>query len=191
MRAGSEQQTGVEAQRNSAHFGAVDPLRHDKELFADLERLIVLLPVILPVGVAHGRGFHLKLRLHGIEQPRAVLVILNIEFNARNALIAFLERGIDIVPILAVIFKEGLEIVLVFDDKAVNAEGGEPVAGFVGVFAFYRYFGVIHLCSILKTAPACKKVFSFFARCNATFFVKTSFHEKSRYARQKVRTGRF
>ena len=26
---------------------------------------------------------------------------------------------------------------------------------------------------------------------NATFFMKTCFHEKSRYARQKVRTGRF
>ena len=32
-----------------------------------------------------------------------------------------------------------------------------------------------------------KKVFDFFARFkNATFFVKTSFHEKSRYARQKA-----
>jgi hypothetical protein len=37
-----------------------------------------------------------------------------------------------------------------------------------------------------------KKVFDFFARFkNATFFVKTGFHEKSRYARQKVRTGHF
>ena len=37
-----------------------------------------------------------------------------------------------------------------------------------------------------------KKVCDFFARLkNATFFVKTSFHEKSRYARQKVRTGHF
>ena len=32
-----------------------------------------------------------------------------------------------------------------------------------------------------------KKVFDFFARFkNATFFVKTGFHEKSRYARQKA-----
>jgi len=37
-----------------------------------------------------------------------------------------------------------------------------------------------------------KKVFDFFARFKkATFFVKTGFHEKSRYARQKVRTGHF
>ena len=37
-----------------------------------------------------------------------------------------------------------------------------------------------------------KKVCDFFARLkNATFFVKTSFQEKSRYARQKVRTGHF
>ena len=32
-----------------------------------------------------------------------------------------------------------------------------------------------------------EKVFDFFARFkNATFFVKTGFHEKSRYARQKA-----
>ena len=154
MRAGSEQQAGVEAQRNLALLGAFDPLRHNKKLLADLERLIVLLPVVFPVGIAHGRGFHLKLRLHGVEQPSTVLVVLNIEFNARNALIAFLQRGIDIVPILAVIFKEGLKIVLVFNYKSVNAEGGQPVAGLVGVFAFYSYFGVIHLCSILKIATA-------------------------------------
>jgi hypothetical protein len=39
-----------------------------------------------------------------------------------------------------------------------------------------------------ETAPQrVKKVFDFFARFkNATFFVKTGFHEKSRYARQKA-----
>jgi len=36
-------------------------------------------------------------------------------------------------------------------------------------------------------AQRVKKVFDFFARFkNATFFVKTGFHEKSRYARQKA-----
>jgi len=43
-----------------------------------------------------------------------------------------------------------------------------------------------------RVFSACKKVYDFFARFKyATFFVKTSFHEKSRYARQKVRTGHF
>ena len=84
-----------------------------KELFADLERLIIPFQ-LFSQSASHTGAVFTSTRLHGIEQPRAVLVILNIEFNARNALIAFLERGIDIVPILAVIFKEGLEIVLRF-----------------------------------------------------------------------------
>jgi hypothetical protein len=36
-----------------------------------------------------------------------------------------------------------------------------------------------------------KSVTFLHASKNATFFVKTGFHEKSRYARQKARTGRF
>jgi len=43
-----------------------------------------------------------------------------------------------------------------------------------------------------RLISARKKVRDFLhASKNATFFVKTSFYEKSRYARQKVRTGRF
>ena len=39
----------------------------------------------------------------------------------------------------------------------------------------------------LPFCSACQKSFDFFARFkNATFFVKTGFHEKSRYARQKA-----
>ena len=47
-----------------------------------------------------------------------------------------------------------------------------------------------HSCG--RSFQRIKKVCDFFARFkNATFFAKTSFHEKSRYARQKVRTGHF
>jgi len=50
--------------------------------------------------------------------------------------------------------------------------------------------GARHFCR--PGSQRIKKVIDFFARFkNATFFVKTSFHEKSRYARQKVRTGHF
>ena len=67
MRARAEQKAGVEAKGHPALLGAVDPFRHDEELFADLKRLIVLLPVIFPVRVAHGRCFHLELRPDGCE----------------------------------------------------------------------------------------------------------------------------
>ena len=50
-------------------------------------------------------------------------------------------------PSFALIIQKGLEIVLVFDDKAVDAEGREPVADLICVFAFYRDFRIIHIPS--------------------------------------------
>ena len=144
MRARAEQESRVEAQGHPAPVGAVYPLRYDEELFANLYGLVVLLPVILPVGVAHGREPQLELRPDGVKQRRALVAVLDVKLNARHAPVAFLEGGVDIVPVLAVIFKKGSEIILVFDDKAGDAEGREPVADLVGVPAFYRYFRVVH-----------------------------------------------
>lgn len=43
-----------------------------------------------------------------------------------------------------------------------------------------------------RVFSACKKVYDFFARFKyATFFVKLTLHEKSRFARQKVLTDVF
>ena len=47
-------------------------------------------------------------------------------------------------------------------------------------------------CSkILPASSVSKKSVTFLHAINATFFVKLTLHEKSRCARQKVRTGHF
>ena len=77
------------------------------------------------------------------------------------------------------------------DHQFFYAVSGRTDAGNISVQCKNAYEKGVQIFSALLFQRV-KKAIGFFARFKyATFFVKLTLHEKSRYARQKVRTGHF
>ena len=121
----------------------VQPLGHDQQLFADGQRLVILLPVVFPVlvldiGQLHvqraevGRGVlraqRGKLVLQMADGLRHGRALLQIQPDLREPLHLLLEPFVHIVPVLAVFLEKFVELILIVHDKAVKAEHGQPVA---------------------------------------------------------------
>ena len=144
MRAGAEDHAGVEQNLDAVlRVLRVQPLRHDQQLFADGQRLVILLPVVFPVlvldiGQLHvqraevGRGVlraqRGKLVLQMADGLRHGRALLQIQPDLREPLHLLLEPFVHIVPVLAVFLEKFVELILIVHDKAVKAEHGQPVA---------------------------------------------------------------
>ena len=140
VRAGAEDHARVEQDDDTVLrvFG-VEPFRHDKQLLADGEGLIILFPVVFPVLIADiGERDLKRAKVDGgivapedgqIVAKRADLLrrcgaVLQIEADLGKTLHFLLEIFIDIIPVLVVFFQKPLEILLVVDDKAVESQNG-------------------------------------------------------------------
>ena len=134
--AGAEGEARIQPQGHPVlrHAGAL-PLRDDDQPVADLHGLVKLLPVVLPVGVLHV--------LHGQQQPAVfgvlllhpgqghadlsqgvvpVGTVLQIEGDAAQALFLLHQLVVHIVPIGVVVLQKVLEIPLVVNDQAGDAQ---------------------------------------------------------------------
>ena len=133
----AEDEAGVEPQRQAAVRRRVEPLGHDDEPFACLDRLIVLPPVIFPVAVAHGRGRQLTADTgaDGGQLRAAVVIVGKVKLDARHAAKLRLERVVHIVPVLMVLLQKLLKIRLVLHDHAARAQLGQLRADVVDLVA--------------------------------------------------------
>ena len=133
----AEDEAGVEPQRQAAVRRRVEPLGHDDEPFACLDRLIVLPPVIFPVAVAHGRGCQLTADTgaDGGQLRAAVVIIGKVKLDARHAAKLRLERVVHIVPVLMVLLQKLLKIRLILHDHAARAQLGQLRADVVDLVA--------------------------------------------------------
>ena len=144
VRAGAEDHAGVQ-QHLHAMLGVfrVQPLRHDQKLRADLERLIVLLPVVLPVLVLHMLQRDIKRskfdgRILLRKQPQLIFEIgdrlrcgrgvFEVEPDLAQALHLFFQTLVHIVPVLLVVFQKLVKLVLIVHNKAVEAEHRQPLS---------------------------------------------------------------
>ena len=125
--AGAEDEARVEPQRQAAVRRGVEPLGHDDEPFADFNGLIVLPPVILPVAVAHGRGRQraADAGADGFQLRAAVVIVGEVELDARHAAKLRLECVVHVVPVLVVLLQKLLKIRLVLHDHAARAQLGQ------------------------------------------------------------------
>ena len=135
--AGAEDEAGVEPQRQAAVRRRVEPLGHDDEPFADFNGLIVLPPVILPVAVAHGCGRQraADAGADGFQLRAAVVIVGEVELDARHAAKLRLERVVHVVPVLVVLLQKLLKIRLVLHDHAARAQLGQLRADVVDLVA--------------------------------------------------------
>ena len=80
------------------------PLGQDEQALAHGYGLIILLPVVLPVLIRHRARLGLNAeRLGPAREPLAAGgAVLDVDLDARDAGVAALELGVDVVPILAV-----------------------------------------------------------------------------------------
>ena len=145
MAAGAEGEARVQHQRHPALgkepldlFILLEPLGNHQQPLSDLHGLIILLPVVFPVGVldgVHGQkkaaavvplGLEiLQGQAHQGHLGKACLSGLQIKGNAGAAPHGRLQILVHIVPVLAVVFQKVVEFRLVVNDHAVDAQGGE------------------------------------------------------------------
>ncbi len=124
--AGTEGNAGVKAERNAPIVRRVHPLRHNDKLFADLYRLIAAAPTVFPVLIGGIAGDCLRKRsLYARKHRLPGLIVRQVTLYAAHALVGPLQLRVNIVPILAVIFKKALKIRLVLYYKAIDAEFGK------------------------------------------------------------------
>ena len=134
MAAGAEGEPRVQPQLHPVRGAGLLPLRDDKQTLADLHGLIKLLPVVLPIGVLYGgaaeacAGQPSGQILRRGQPAAAVCVVGEIKGHPAQALFLLQEALVHIVPILVVIFQEILEIRLVVNDQAGDAQLLQPGA---------------------------------------------------------------
>ena len=122
MAAGAEDKAGVEPKRKTSVLRRFLPFWHDDEFFADLDRLIILAPVVLPIAVLNTACSNIAVRgVDAAEHGKAVLIVGQVALDAADAGELVFKFVIDIVPILVVLFEEILEILLVLDDEAAGS----------------------------------------------------------------------
>ena len=154
----AEDEPRIEPQRDAPVRRRIEPFGHDDELFADFDRLIVLPPVILPVAVAHGRGRQLAAEAgaDGRKLRAAVVIVREVELDARHAAKLRLERVVHIVPVLMVLLQKLLKIRLVLHDHAAGAQLGQLRADVVDLIAAGGdgHFDPLHMqCSFVRDLP--------------------------------------
>ena len=139
----AENQAGVKPQRNAPVVRRFEPFRHNDELFADLDRLVILPPVVLPVAVLHVSGGNLPADTGAdrLQQRTPFVVVGEIEFYARYTSELAFQLVIDVVPILVVIGQKRLKIRLVLHDHAARAQRRELLANRVDLLALGRHGG--------------------------------------------------
>ena len=134
VRPGAEGEAGVETEHLAgALLGDRLPAGEHEQLFAYFDGLVVLFPVVLPVGIVnHGRGGLEPGPLRESGQLCAARrVVADIDLDPGEAAVALLELGVDIVPVLPVFLEEAAEIRLVLYDQPVGPKLCKPVAELV------------------------------------------------------------
>ena len=141
------------------------PLRHHQQPVPNLHGLVILLPVVLPVGVlqviqGHQQGAAVVPGLFQLLQGNAdlpqlgetLVPRLQIEGDPGPALHLLPQILVHIVPVLPVVLQEVLELRLVIDHHTVDAQGGEHrlhrlQSGVVCVDMYLQPFHSRHLIS--------------------------------------------
>ena len=122
MAAGTEDKTGVEPEREPPVLRRFLPFGYDDELFADLDRLIILAPVVLPIAVLDIACSNIVIGgVDAAEHGNAVLIVGQIAFDTADAGKLVFKLIIHIVPILVVLLEEILEILLILYDEAAGS----------------------------------------------------------------------
>ena len=170
--AGAEGQAGIQHQRYPARpeprpdLGILpQPLRHHQQPVPDLHGLVVLLPVVLPVGVLQIVQGHqqraavvpglLQLLQGDADLPQlgeALVPRLQVEGDPGPALHLLPQILVHIVPVLMVVLQKVLKLRLVVDHHAVDPVGGEHrlhrlQSGVVCVDLYLQPFHGRHLIS--------------------------------------------
>ena len=138
MAAGAEGQARVQNEGDPAAAVGLLPLGDDQQPLANFHGLVVLLPVVLPVGVlqvvhGHEQGAAVcAALLQGLQGDadlthfgEALLVGGEVEGDPGRAVHLLLQLLVHIVPILVVVLQKVLEFGLVVDHHAVDAQSGE------------------------------------------------------------------
>ena len=153
---GAEGQAGVQIQRNPLPGIRILPLGHHQQPISDLNGLVILLPVVLPVLVRQVvQGHHeaapvLALSAQVLQGQadlpqlgEACLVRLEVEGHPGQSLHAAGEVLVHVVPILAVVLQKLPELRLVVNHHAVHIQGGQHglhrlQAGVVGINVYFQ-----------------------------------------------------
>ena len=138
MAAGAEGQARVQNEGDPIAAVGLLPLGDDQQPLADLHGLVVLLPVVFPVGVlqvvhGHQQGAAVvPAFLQGLQGDadlahfgEALLVGGEVEGDLGRAPHLLLQFLVHIVPVLVVVLQEILKFGFVVNHHAVDAQGGE------------------------------------------------------------------
>ena len=145
--AGAEDQARIQAQGQPPILGDRLPLRYHDQLLADLDGLVELAPVVLPVAVLHhGDG---DLAVGGADGAQGLLslrIVGQVALDAADAGKLLRQLVVHVVPILVVVLQKVLKIGLVFDHEAAYAHGGHFLAAAVDLLVrgVHGHFDVSH-----------------------------------------------
>ena len=147
--AGAEGKPRVQPQRQPAAIRNLFPLGYDNKLAADRDGPVVVAPVVFPVAVLHravlnGREAGQQLTQH----PLPLLVVGQIELQAADPVKTLFQFGIDIIPVLVIVFQKAPEILLALQDETADPERGKLIAAAVDLFLrrIQNAFDITHRC---------------------------------------------
>ena len=150
MSAGAENEAGVKAKDTAALcLGSLFPFGNYQQLFAYLDGLIILLPVVFPILVADltcsgNVAVGLQRGRQSSQLSLAVLIVGKVELDDALAVHIAAEILVNVIPILTVFVHELFKIISVLYNESGNAHAlkqiGERFGALAGLYANFQPF---------------------------------------------------